>query len=110
MNYCPNCGKQMTQGDTFCSNCGRQITINQNQNNYGNDGSQNTKNGDGLNILYGFLGFFFPIVGLVLYFVFKQSNPEGSKAAGIGALIKVGFAIVVYGLMFFYLANERILG
>ncbi len=39
------------------------------------------------------LGFFFPLVGLILWLVWKDSNPENSKMAGKGALI--GFIVSV---------------
>ena len=37
------------------------------------------------------LGFCFPIVGLVLYLVWKSNKPISAKKAGIGAL--VGFCL-----------------
>ncbi len=37
----------------------------------------------------GFLliGFFLPIAGLILYFVYKESDPGRARSAGIGALV-----------------------
>lgn len=46
------------------------------------------------------LGFFFPIVGLILFIVWKQSKPKSAKVAGIGAL--VGF---ILGIVFSVGAN-----
>ena len=45
---------------------------------------------------WGLLGFCIPIVGLVLFLVWRDSKPKTSKAAGIGALVSVIIAIVVY--------------
>ena len=39
------------------------------------------------------LGFFFPIVGLILFLVWKQSKPKCAKVAGIGALVGVGISV-----------------
>ncbi len=39
------------------------------------------------------LGFFFPIVGLILFLVWKQSKPKCAKMAGIGALVGVGISV-----------------
>ncbi len=36
---------------------------------------------------WGVLGFFIPLVGLILFLVWKATNPKSAKAAGIGALI-----------------------
>lgn len=52
---------------------------------------------DSGNIGWGVLGFFFPIVGLILFLVWRTSKPNCAKIAGIGALI--GFCL---GLVFRY--------
>ena len=39
------------------------------------------------------LGFFFPIVGLILFLVWKQSKPKCAKVAGIGAVVGVGISV-----------------
>lgn len=39
------------------------------------------------------LGFFFPIVGLILFIVWRQSKPKCAKMSGIGALVGVGISI-----------------
>lgn len=46
--------------------------------------------------LWGLLGCCIPIVGLVLFLVWKDQKPKTAKAAGIGALVCVGFWIVYY--------------
>ena len=38
---------------------------------------------------YGILSFFIPIVGLVLFLVWRQTEPGNSRVSGIGALIGV---------------------
>ena len=46
---------------------------------------------DSGSIGWGVLGFFFPIVGLILFLVWKTNKPNSAKVAGIGAII--GFAL-----------------
>ncbi len=43
---------------------------------------------------WGVLGFFVPLVGLILYFTWKKDRPKSSKAAGIGALVSVILNII----------------
>lgn len=42
---------------------------------------------------YGVLGFFIPLVGLILFCVWNKEKPKSAKQAGIGALISVILAI-----------------
>ncbi|NEG55786.1 hypothetical protein GFD21_08460 [Bifidobacterium sp. SMA15] len=46
------------------------------------------------------LGFFIPIVGLILFLVWKDSRPNDAKKAGMGALVSVIIGIVLWVLMF----------
>ncbi|MCM1089924.1 MAG: hypothetical protein NC092_12250 [Butyrivibrio sp.] len=50
--------------------------------------------------LWGLLGCCIPIVGLVLFLVWKDSKPKTAKAAGIGALVSVGLSVVFYIIYF----------
>jgi len=56
--------------------------------------NQAQKSNVGEPIIWGIVGFFVPLAGLILFFVWKQTNPAQSKAAGIGALISVGISII----------------
>ena len=60
--------------------------------NYSNQPQVTDKGG----FLWGLLGCRIPIVGLVLFLVWKDQKPKTAKAAGIGALVCVGFWIVYY--------------
>lgn len=50
--------------------------------------------------LWGLLGCCIPIVGLVLFLVWKDQKPRTAKAAGIGALVSVIIGILWYVVMF----------
>lgn len=49
--------------------------------------------------LWGLLGFCIPIVGLILFLVWKDQKPKTSKAAGIGALVSVILGVVFYAII-----------
>lgn len=40
------------------------------------------------------LGFFIPLVGLILWLVWKDTKPKSAKMAGIGALVGVGISLL----------------
>lgn len=50
---------------------------------------------------WGVLGFFFPIVGLILYLVWKYERPMDARIAGKGALISVivNAVIVIFSII-----------
>ena len=41
------------------------------------------------------LGFFIPIVGLILYLVWKDEKPKSAKRAGQGALVSVIIYVII---------------
>ena len=49
---------------------------------------------------WAILGFLTPIVGLILFIVWKDSKPKSSSAAGKGALINVILVILFYVIAF----------
>lgn len=67
-------------------------------NNQPNYAPQNT-NVDNGGFLWGLLGCCIPLVGLILFLVWKDTKPKTAKAAGIGALISVILIVVFYVLM-----------
>lgn len=84
MAFCKNCGTEMDDKAAVCPKCGAQ------QNNNG------TVTEDKGGFLWGLLGCCIPIVGLVLFLVWKDNKPKTSKAAGIGALVGVILAVLYY--------------
>lgn len=91
MAYCKNCGKQIEDGVQFCSNCGadQREPVQQNVTN-----APTVVDNGGFG--WGLLGFCIPIVGLILFLVWRDTKPRTSKAAGKGALISVIIGIVFY--------------
>lgn len=87
MAYCKNCGAQLNDGSVFCTHCGT---------------SQNSSPvvNDTPHIGWGALGCCIPVVGLVLFLVWKDTKPKTAAMAGKGALISVIVSVVVYILTF----------
>jgi hypothetical protein len=59
---------------------------------------------DSDSIGWGFLGFFVPIVGFILWLMWKDTMPKKAKKLGIGALISVclsGVGSIVGGVFSF---------
>lgn len=83
MAYCKNCGQQIDNQAAICPNCGVAQSAQPAVTDNGGFG-------------WGLLGCCIPIVGLILFLVWKDSKPNTAKAAGIGALVSVGISIVYY--------------
>ena len=93
---CSNCGSDNATNTKFCTNCGTKLTASDKTENVVVENNSNEGSGIG----WGFLGFFIPIVGIILFFVWKNEKPKSSKAAGIGALISIIWSVVVCVLAF----------
>jgi hypothetical protein len=101
MKYCGNCGTELEDEAAFCTQCGsRQTYGTTNKNKYSQAASD-----DAPSFGYAALGFFMPMIGLILYLVWNNEYPLRAKSCGKGAII--GFIInVVLGVC---LAVARIL-
>ncbi len=90
--FCSGCGQELLPDENFCSVCGKQRTppaqgaqpVFQQQVNPQMSYVQDAPSG-GMTAL----GFFVPIVGLILYLVWKDQTPLKAHSAGKGALIGV---------------------
>lgn len=59
----------------------------------------NSNMNDNGSIGWGLLGCCIPLVGLILFLVWKDTKPESAKKAGIGAIVGVVVCIVAYIIM-----------
>lgn len=71
---------------------------------------ENTNVVDKGGFLWGLLGCCIPIVGLILFLVWKDTKPKTAKAAGIGALVCVVLAVIYYIIMFVIIIGAAALG
>lgn len=83
--FCGECGAKTVRGK--CPNCDavkeeKKVEI-----------KEEIKTEDEGSIGWGFLGFFFPLIGLILFLVWLNTKKKSSRAAGIGALI--GFVVSI---------------
>ena len=82
--YCKKCGSEISDDAVVCTHCGvatsNQIVANNDTGGFG----------------WGLLGFCVPLVGLILYLVWKTERPKSSKAAGKGALISTIIGVAFY--------------
>lgn len=87
MAFCKNCGKEIDDKAAICIHCGV---------------SQENKPVvvDNGGFGWGLLGCCIPIVGLILFIIWKDTKPNSAKAAGIGALVSVILGFIWYILMF----------
>ncbi len=75
--YCKYCGSQIDDNAYVCPHCGvKQV-----------DDSYHPAEDDAPSVGFGILGFLIPIVGLILYAVWRKDYPKKSRSAGIGAVV-----------------------
>ena len=127
--YCRNCGQELNENDRVCPACGTPVEKNNyNSGTSHNDAQGAPHNGpqtyeynagktsdhqtynysgpdyqpsaDSGSAGWGFLGCCFPLVGLILFLVWKDTKPRSAKSAGIGAIIGLVLFIVLTALLF----------
>ena len=84
--YCAKCGKEINDEAVVCIHCGCAV---------GNKKATVQKAEDAPNAGFALLGFFIPLVGLILYLTWKDTLPLRAKSAGKGALIGFCTGILV---------------
>ena len=90
-NHCQNCGVETKEGQILCVSCGFKLI---NVSRASNIKEPSTAPDTG----FAILGFFLPIVGLILYLVWQDSQPGKAASAGKGAL--VGFIVGIVAWVF----------
>ena len=88
--YCIYCGKEIDDDSKFCPHCGKFVGKNEPGGApYSYGGNAYRAPVDDANIGWGVLCFFLPLVGLILYLVWKDEYPNRARMCGKGALIGV---------------------
>ncbi len=95
MAYCQKCGTEKEYPNGKCPNCGYLPPL----------PSQRSTQPDDGGFLWGLLGFCVPIVGLILYLIWKDERPNTALAAGKGALAYCIFGVVMFILYFVLIAG-----
>ncbi len=94
MKYCKKCGKELLDDAAFCSACGAACKS------LPAKPAEEVK--DGRSFSYALIGFFFPVVGLILYVVEQDKRPKRARSAVRGAVAGVAAGVlisVLYGLL-----------
>lgn len=79
--YCKYCGEQIDDRASVCPKCGVAVA---------KSNSNDAPSGG-----FAFLCFLFPLLGLILYLVWKDDYPQKAKSCGKGAIIGVIVSIVI---------------
>ena len=82
--YCQNCGKEVNDNADVCLNCGKLV-----RNDFQTTTQPISTVKDTGSVGWAFLGFFFPLIGLLLYLLWKNTAPLNARMAGKGAIIGV---------------------
>ena len=92
--YCRNCGKEIDDNAYVCPHCGVKVErINDQPRADADSGSK---------VGWGILSFLIPIVGLILFLVWKDERPQTAKICGICALVSFIISVVIgiiYGVL-----------
>ena len=95
MPYCTKCGTEVDINAQYCPKCGSPQGARPYQPAYQRPVDPN----DSDSIGWAVLGFFLPIVGLILYLVWAQTRPNSAKLCGMGALVGV-LAEVIFSVVY----------
>ncbi|MGE7941180.1 zinc ribbon domain-containing protein [Lysinibacillus xylanilyticus] len=91
--YCPNCGSSINENAEICVHCGVNVLKFSNQ-------VTSAKN-DTPNIWINVLSLCcFPLLGIIIYFVWKDTQPKAAKSALIYALFGIGISIIIMIISF----------
>lgn len=125
MAYCAYCGNKIDDTALFCPNCGARNEAREEKKyseeqsgSYGYSDLSHTFMGAGStaqpspeamkgNGFITVLAFIFPIVGFILWYVWKMSKPGWAGSALKGAVVSVSFSTPFIGLILFLVNREK---
>ncbi len=88
--YCHNCGIETKEDQVLCVNCKTTLR---------NEVLLNSSNKQEPDVIAAIVGFLLPIVGLVLYLVWKEDYPGKAGSAKMGAIAAVKLLIAILVVM-----------
>lgn len=87
--FCKNCGKEISDNAYVCPNCGVRVNDDAERRASELDADSGSKVG------WGILSFLIPIVGLILYCMWKVERPQTAKVCGKCALASVIVSVAI---------------
>ena len=90
--FCTKCGQEILDEAVMCVHCGCPTSAM----------AKTRQEDDSSSIGFGILGFFVPMVGLILYLIWQNEYPLRAKSAGKGALISTILTVVFFVLYFVF--------
>ena len=85
--FCNKCGKEVNDEAVVCIHCGCSLK---------EETSSSSQSSEGAGCFLSGLSFLIPLLGLILYLVWKDSKPQASKDCGKSALWGVIIGIVLW--------------
>lgn len=92
---CQHCGKRIPEKSVGCPYCGK--IISKQYSRPSSDYYHKNDSGTG----WGILGFLFPLLGLILYLVWKEDYPNRASSVGAGAIVGFVISILISIISFF---------
>lgn len=91
--FCPNCGSSVDENAEICLHCGVNVLKFNNQ--------VNVAKNDNPNIWVNVLNLCcFPLLGIILYFIWKDTQPKAAKSALIFALCGLALSVIMMIIAF----------
>ena len=87
-NYCQSCGTKTNEKQELCVNCGVGLH------------SAISSPNDKPSVLLNLAVCCFPLVGIILYFVWKNEKPKSAKSVCLWAIIGTALGVVLYIIAF----------
>lgn len=111
--FCKNCGNKLEENAVVCPNCGADVVLGEAISEESaipkeaiteySEASKQTVKEDKPNIFVNILSLCcVPILGIVLFFVWKDSQPKAAKSALIFSLINIGLGIILSIIFFVF--------
>lgn len=98
MKHCQHCGRQVAVNAFSCPSCGFAF---ERQTQFGA-----TVSSDGLSFGYALLGFIFPMLGFIMYLIWRNLFPLRASSIGRGVLTRLVFYIALMILMIVLLTSS----
>ncbi len=100
MAFCRNCGTEVLDEAVVCVNCGTAITP-----------TSMPKTDDKKSGAWAFLCYLVPVLGLILWLVWKDDYPLRAKSCGKGAIVAVvmGTISAIIAIIFYALGISALL-